>query len=110
MAEHVRRRSARGNLNALKSGLYSQRLRALTNALARLPEMRAFFLDIRRRQVRHQRHATRVARSAILEVIRASPNPNNPLIAYLLSTHPDSPAAQKIQADNHTKEDNQPWL
>ena len=77
----------KGNLNALKSGRYSQRLNHLFFALAQVPELRYFLHEVRRRQLRQERQAARLARKAILDLLHASPGRNNPLIAYLLATN-----------------------
>src|SRR3972149_3622650 len=64
----------KGNLNALKTGAHSRRLRAVLHALASIPELRDFFLEVRRRQLREQRLAARIARQALLEVVASSPS------------------------------------
>ena len=73
----------RGNLNAVKSGRYSRRLRAIARGLGSIPEVRDFLLDFQRRQRREERRAARIARRALLDFISSAPAENNPIVAYL---------------------------
>ena len=73
----------RGNLNAVKSGRYSQRLKALADSLAKVPQVRSLLLEFHRRQRYEDRKAARVARKALLDFISSTPDLNNPIFAYL---------------------------
>jgi len=87
----------RGNLNAVRTGRYSTRLRAIATGLALVPEVRDFLLEFDRRQRRERRNAERIAFQAIKDFLTEVPNVNNPLLAYLKQ----SLAKQEIQ---HTLE------
>lgn len=73
----------KGNINAVKTGRYSKRLRAVARALNSIPELRDFFLEFQRRQRRGNRKAARLAHQALLEFIASVPDANNPIVAYL---------------------------
>ncbi len=87
-----RRRGAgapKGNLNAVKSGRYSRRLRAIATGLALVPEVREFLLEFNRRKLREQRRAERIAIKAVQDFLSEFPQLNNPLIAYLKRSPPN---------------------
>ena len=73
----------KGNLNAVKTGRYSKRLRTVASALNSVPELRDFFLEFQRRQRRGNRKAARIAYRALLEFIASVPDANNPIVSYL---------------------------
>ena len=84
----------KGNLNGLKTGKHSLRLQAVLAAMAQMPELQEFMLNVQRRQARHQRRASRLIRSAMLELIYdlltrpgALEHKDNQVIAYLLVTN-----------------------
>ncbi len=80
----------KGNLNAVKTGQYSKRLRALAKSLAEVPEVREFLLEYTRRQKRAQRKAERIAYEAVQDLIlTGAPEVNNPLLAYARETDPN---------------------
>ena len=73
----------KGNLNAVKTGRYSKRLRTVARALSSIPELSDFFLEFQRRQRRGNRRAARIAYRALLEFTASVPDANNPIVAYL---------------------------
>ena len=73
----------RGNLNALKTGRYSRRLRTIAKALGMVPEVSAILLEFERRQHRQQRKAARLAHRALLKLFTGQAAENNPFLAYL---------------------------
>ena len=83
----------KGNLNALKTGGRSVRLKAVLSALAQMPELQEFMLEVRRKQLAHQKRAARLIRGALLQLLRdlttrpdSSGNTDNQIIAYLLAS------------------------
>ena len=84
----------KGNLNALRTGKHSVRLQAVLAAMAQMPELQEFMLDVRRAQLRHQRRASRLIRGALLQLFQdmtarpgSSGGEDNQVIAYLLATN-----------------------
>ena len=84
----------KGNLNGLKTGKHSVRLQAVLAAMAQMPELQEFMLDVRRAQLRHQKRASRLIRGALLQLLRdmtarpgSSGGAGNQVIAYLLATN-----------------------
>lgn len=84
----------KGNLNGLKTGKHSIRLNAVLAAMAKMPELQEFMLNVERRKARHQKRAARLIRAAILELLQdITTRPDflergdNQIIAYLLATN-----------------------
>ena len=80
----------RGNLNAVKSGQYSVRLRAIAKALSEVPQVRDMIAEAERRQNKQQHKAQRLALQALQEIVSGIPDVNNPLIPYLIGSLPNS--------------------
>ncbi|MBI4312354.1 MAG: hypothetical protein HY681_11315 [Chloroflexi bacterium] len=76
----------RGNTNAIKTGRYSKRFMAVAKGLASVPEVNAFILDYRKRQLRQERKAARIAFKSLLNLLIDMPEEarkNNPTVAYV---------------------------
>ena len=80
----------RGNMNAVKTGQYSVRLRAIARALGEVPQIRDMLVETERRQNKHQRKAQRLALQALQDIVSGIPDVNNPLIPYLIGSLPNS--------------------
>ncbi len=63
----------KGNMNALKSGRYSQRLKDVLAAMSQVPEIRDYFNAVRRRQLRQERQSAVAVRRALLELLQGAP-------------------------------------
>ena len=73
----------KGNMNAVKSGRYSMRLRAVAKAMSSVPEIRDMLIEAQRRQLRDQRKAELLAYRALLDLVSKVPAVNNPLLHYV---------------------------
>ena len=73
----------RGNMNAVKSGRYSKRLRTLAKALAGVPEVAAILAEFERRQRVQRRKAIRIAHRVLVDFLAGNAEANNTLLAYL---------------------------
>ena len=82
-------------------------MRAIIRAIASVPEVRDFLIEIRHRQKRQERQVARIAQQAIMDIILYSPDLNNPLIAYLLATITNGQKMQKSADQSIPKENNQ---
>ena len=80
----------KGNLNAVKTGQYSVRLRAIAKALTEVPQIRDMLTEAERRQNKQQRKAQRLTLQALQEFVSGIPDVNNPLIPYLIGSLPNS--------------------
>ena len=95
----------KGNTNALKSGRYSARLRAVMAALSQHPEVQAYLDALRRQQLRTKRMTEGALHAALLEVLQGAPSRNNPLLAHLRKT-PLGPTGPARDPDgSQSKED-----
>ena len=84
----------RGNLNAVKTGQYSVRLRAIARALSDVPQVRDLLMETERLQNKQQRKAQRLALQALQDIVSGIPDVNNPLIPYLIGSLPNSEIQQ----------------
>ena len=90
----------KGNTNALKSGRYSARLRAVMAALSQNPELCDYFTSVRSRQLRNQRRAAGEMHTALLEVIQRAPTRSNPRSSPICGRHPlGQPARQGTRTE-----------
>ena len=80
----------KGNLNAVKTGQYSVRLRAIARALSDVPQVRDLLMETERLQNKQQRKAQRLALRALQDIVSGIPDVNNPLIPYLIGSLPNS--------------------
>ncbi len=80
----------KGNLNAVKTGSYSIRLKAIAKALSEVPAIRDMLIETERRQSKQQRKAQRLALQALQDIVSGIPDVNNPLIPYLIGSLPNS--------------------
>ncbi len=94
----------KGNLNAVKTGLHSRRMKHIIQAMSRLPEVRDFFLEMERRKKRYQRKAARQMRQAMIEILLTTPNPDNPIFAYMLATTEDDPSSPRTPEQKEREE------
>ena len=84
----------KGNLNAVKTGQYSVRLRAIARALSDVPQVRDLLMETERLQNKQQRKAQRLALQALQDIVSGIPDVNNPLIPYLIGSLPNSEIQQ----------------
>ena len=84
----------KGNLNAVKTGQYSVRLRAIARALSDVPQVRDLLMETERLQNKQQRKAQRLALRALQGIVSGIPDVNNPLIPYLIGSLPNSEIQQ----------------
>ena len=80
----------RGNMNALRSGHYSARIRAVARGLSSIPEIRDMLLAANRRQQIARRKAERVAVKALNDLFTGFPDPNNQTLPYLIGDFSDT--------------------
>ena len=80
----------RGNMNALRSGHYSARIRAVARGLSSIPEIRDMLLAANRRQQIARRKAERIAVKALHDLFTGFPDPNNQTLPYLTSEFSDT--------------------
>ena len=84
----------KGNLNAVKTGQYSVRLRAIARALSDVPQVRDLLMETERLQNKQQRKAQCLALRALQDIVSGIPDVNNPLIPYLIGSLPNSEIQQ----------------